>query len=51
MRNFESLYKVRKIIDDFIALIKEIENLTHGEYKLLIRALEESVKEEEKKDV
>lgn len=51
MKSFERLYKVRKIIDDLIAWMKEAENLTPDEYKLLIRALEESVKEKEKKDV
>lgn len=46
---FESLYKIRKVIDAIFALMKEVENLTSDKYKILIHTLKEALKEKEKK--
>lgn len=50
MEDFESLYKIKKIIDTMVALIKEVKSLTSDEYQLLINVLLEIVKEKEKND-
>ncbi len=46
---FESMYKVRRIIDNLVDLLSEVKELNKEEYQLLISALEYSVNEKESK--
>lgn len=48
-KKFESMYKVRKIIDDMCNLILQVRDLKQDEYDLLIKALEEAVQRMEVK--